>query len=114
IDEMTSPGQTVFVFDANMVRPAVNDVSLYYYLPRLRQTAFHMEITAGITSEAGSGLAADVLDADLVVLVRTPEPERKVLFPYATGGSLEATNTLRANFCRRAVVNRYELWLRCP
>jgi hypothetical protein len=113
IDSMTTPGQTVFVFDANMVRPAVNDVSLYYYLPRLHQSAFHMEITPAITTEQGSGLVDDVMDADLVVLVDTPEAERRALFPYATGGSQEATDALRNHFCERQVVERYELWVRC-
>jgi len=114
IDAMTTPGQTVFIFDANLVRPAVNDVSLYYYLPRLRQSALHMEITPGITTEAGSGLADDVDAADLVVLVQTPESERRTLFPYARGGSTEASDALHSRFCRRRVVERFELWTRCP
>jgi hypothetical protein len=114
IDAMTAPGQTVFVFDANLVRPAVNDVSLYYYLPRLRQSALHMEITPGITTEAGSGLVEDVDTADLVVLVQTPESERRTLFPYARGGSTEASDALHSRFCRRRVVERFELWTRCP
>lgn len=113
IDALTVPGETVFVFDANLVRPAVNDVSLYYYLPRLRQSALHMEITPGITTEAGSGLADDINRAELVVLVQTPETERRALFPYAKGGSTEASNALHASFCRRRIVERYELWTRC-
>jgi hypothetical protein len=113
VDAMTRQGQTLFVFDANLVRPAVDDVSLYYYLPRLRQVAFHMEITPGITSEHGSGLARDVTSADLVVLERTPEAERRALFPYAIGGSDEAQRALVSAFCLRRVVERYELWTRC-
>jgi hypothetical protein len=113
IDALTDADDTVFVFDANLVRPAVNEVSLYYYLPGLRQNAFHMEITPGITTEEGSGLVDDVMAARLVVLVRTPEAERRQLFPYATGGSDEARQALAAHFCSRRVIDRYELWQRC-
>jgi hypothetical protein len=114
IDALAHKGQTLFVFDANLSRPAVNEVSLYYYFPHLRQSAFHMEITPGITSQPGSGLVGDVLDADIVVLVETPERDRRSLFPYATGGSDEAGTALRTHFCRQAIIDRYELWTRCP
>jgi hypothetical protein len=113
VDAMTRPGDTLFVFDANLVRPAVDDVSLYYYLPQLRQVAFHMEITPGITSERGSGLVHDITSADLVILERTPEAERRMLFPYARGGSDDAQRALTKTFCLRRVIERYELWARC-
>ncbi len=113
ISRLTSDDDTIFVFDANFERPAVNDVSLYYYLHRLRQRAFHLEITPGITSEAGSGLTEDVRAADVVILVRTPEDERRTLFPYATGGSTDARVALTSDFCPVRVIDRYEVWTRC-
>jgi len=113
VERLAGPGSTLFVFDSNLRRPAVTDLILYYYLPRLRQSAYHMEITPGITSERGSGLREDLLAADVVVLVGTPEADRRVLFPYAHDGSTEAEDALRARFCHRESIDRFELYVRC-
>ena len=113
IERLAGPDGKLFVFDGNLRRPAVTDLVLYYYLPRLRQSAYHMEITPGITSEHGSGLREDLEAADVVVLVDTPEDDRRVLFPYAHDGSSEAEHALRDRFCHSGDVDRFQLYVRC-
>ncbi|MDP9183932.1 MAG: hypothetical protein M3P04_14295 [Actinomycetota bacterium] len=113
IDERSTPGETVFVFDKDLVRPALNDVRLYYLLPRLRQTAKHVEVTLGISNASGSGLVDDLLSADVVVLLDLPPGFRHQLYPYEKDGSQEATQALDRTFCQVAEVSYYEIYRRC-
>lgn len=113
VDAHSSPGETLFVFDANLVRPAVNDVSLYYLLPRLRQRALYVEVTPGVSSEQGSGLKDDVEAADVLVLIDATEGFRRALFPYQRDGSTEAQDVVRREFCQVGRADYYVVLRRC-
>jgi hypothetical protein len=113
VDANSHAGETLFVFDKDLVRPAVNDVSLYYLLPRLLNRAKHVEITPGVSSEAGSGLREDVLRADVIVLIDAQPWFRRALFPYQRPGSSEAADALRSSFCERGRVEYYVIYRRC-
>jgi hypothetical protein len=91
----------------------VNDVSLYYLLPRLNNHAKHIEVTPGVSSEAGSGLREDVLRADVIVLIDAQPWFRRSLFPYQRQGSSEAADALASSFCERGRVEYYVLYRRC-
>jgi hypothetical protein len=110
---LARPGDHLFVFDADTRRPTFGDVTLYYLLPGLRQTAHHMEITPGVTNRNGSGLADDFLDADLLVLVHLPRGVPQEAFPFARPGSSEAAKVLASTFCSVQRVDRYEILRRC-
>lgn len=113
LDQETTPGETVFVYDNNLVRPAVNDVGLYHLLPRLRQDAYNMEVTPGVTAFPGGRLLEDLREADVAVLVDVSEAFRTVLFPFSKNGSLDAQQELARNFCRVATVDYYAVYRRC-
>ena len=113
VDAHSTPGETLFVFDKDLVRPAVNDVRLYFLLPQLRQVAKQVEVTMGISNAPGSGLAQDVLNADVLVLLDLPPGFRHKLYPYAKDGSHEATLALTSTFCLVDKVDYYEIYRRC-
>ena len=113
LDRETTPGQTVFVYDNNLVRPAVNDVGLYHLLPSLRQDAYNMEITPGVTAFPGGRLLEDLQEADVAVLIDIPEEFRTRLFPFSRNGSDEAQRELARSFCRLATVDYYAVYRRC-
>jgi len=113
VDAHSTPGETLFVFDEDLVQPAVNDVSLYYLLPGLRSHAKHVEVTPGVSSARGSGLREDVLRADILVLIRTTPSFRHDLFPFERPGSTEAADALRAEFCVLAEIDYYVVYRRC-
>jgi len=113
VDAHSTPGETLFVFDEDLVRPAVNDVSLYYLLPSLRSRAKHVEVTPGVSSARGSGLRDDVQRADVLVLIRTTPGFRRDLFPFEKPGSTEAADALRADFCVIARIDYYVVYRRC-
>lgn len=113
LDRLTGPGQTVFVYDNNLVRPAVNDVGLYHLLPSLRQRAYNMEITPGVTAFPGGRLLEDLREADVAVLVDVPESFRTALFPFSKHGSDDAQRELARSFCRAATIDYYVVYLRC-
>jgi hypothetical protein len=113
LDRTTAPGDRVFVFDSDLVRPAITDVGLYFLLPQLRQEGFNLEVTPGLSSAAGSRLEQDLEHADVVVLVQATPAFREALFPYEKDGSPAAAEALRQRFCRTATVDYYEVWHRC-
>jgi len=113
LDREGEPGQTVFVYDGNLVRPAISDVGLYHLLPSLTQRAYNLEITPGVTSFPGGRLREDLWEADVVVLLDISEEFRRALFPHARDGSTEAREELERSFCRVATVDYYVVYRRC-
>lgn len=113
LDEETEPGDTVFVYDGNLVRPAISDVGLYHLLPSLEQSAYNLEITPGVTSFPGGRLLEDLQEADVAVLLDIPEEFRNALFPFAQNGTDEAQRELARSFCPVATIEYYAVHRRC-
>lgn len=113
LDRETEPGTTLFVYDRNLVRPAISDVGLYHLLPSLRQRAYNMEITPGVTAFPGGRLVEDLQQADIAVLIDVPEDFRAALFPYAKSGTADAQEELEQHFCLVAEVDYYLVYRRC-
>jgi hypothetical protein len=113
LDRLSTPGERVFVLDQDLTRPEFTDVNLYYLLPRLRQTGFNLEITPGVTNSSRSRLAQDVGEADVLVLLNVSNATRRVYFPYAKDGSPLPAEILARDFCKRARVHAYAIYLRC-
>ncbi len=113
LETVTRPGERVFVFDTDVTRPMITDVGLYFLLPHLRGRGVNLEITPGVSNTDGSGLAQDLHEADVLVLVTAPTAFRQALFPYARDGSLTASRVLADEFCQVLEVDYYLVYRRC-
>jgi len=113
LDRVTKPGQRLFVFDSDLVRPAITDVGLYFLMPSLRSSGFNLEVTPGLSSASGSRLDQDVAEADVIVLLEATPAFRAALFPYERDGARAAAEALHRDFCLTTRVRYYQVWLRC-
>ncbi len=68
VDALTRPGDRVFVGPADLTRTNYSDTFLYFLLPDLVPASRHVEMNPGLANRPGSGLAADLAAADLLVL----------------------------------------------
>lgn len=98
VDRIAVPTTTLFAGPSDWSRPAATDLSAYFLLPRLRQSARQMEITPRVTNEQGSGLLDDLRTADVLVLVDNGDQWRRV-FPYADEESDAPDRLIAERFC---------------
>ncbi len=68
VDALTRPGDRVFVGPADLTRTNYSDTFLYFLLPDLVPASRHVEMNPGLANRPGSGLAADLAAADVLVL----------------------------------------------
>ncbi|HCW01402.1 MAG: hypothetical protein QF777_11310 [Acidimicrobiales bacterium] len=68
VDALTRPGDRLFVGPADLTRTNYSDTSLYFLLPDLVPASRHIEMNPGLANRQGSGLAADLAAADVLVL----------------------------------------------
>ena len=92
-------GGNVFIGSTDMSRAALSRILVYYLLPELRPRSYYLELAAGISERAHSGLADDLRRADVLLLTPMPEELREQLFPYITKGSDEANRVVASEFC---------------
>jgi hypothetical protein len=68
VDALTRPGDRVFVGPVDLTRTNYSDTSLYFLLPDLVPASRHIEMNPGLANRPGSGLAADLAAADVLIL----------------------------------------------
>jgi hypothetical protein len=68
VDVLTRPGDRVFVGPVDLTRTNYSDTFLYFLLPDLVPASRHIEMNPGLANRPGSGLAADLAAADVLVL----------------------------------------------
>jgi len=93
------PGGNVFIGSTDMSRVALSRVLVYYLLPEMRPRSYYLELAAGISERAHSGLSDDLRHADVLLLTHMPDELREQLFPYLTEGSDGANLVVRREFC---------------
>jgi len=68
VDALTRPGDRMFVGPADLTRTNYSDTFLYFLLPDLVPASRHVAMNPGLTDRPGSGLAAALATADVLVL----------------------------------------------
>ena len=113
VEEITEPGDRLFVGTSDLRKTPYNDSFIYYLLPDLEVATYYVEMDPGVANREGSGLAEDVASADIVVLTSVwddwDEPNDSRLV-----GSDEPNEVLREQFCSVDTYGGlYELLRRC-
>lgn len=99
IDELTAPGDRLFVGTSDLRRTPYSDAYLYYMLPDLTPATYFVEMDPGMANREGSRMPEDLASADVVVLSSIwkdwsePNDSRRY-------GSLESSRVLAARFCQ--------------
>jgi 4-amino-4-deoxy-L-arabinose transferase-like glycosyltransferase len=68
LDEMSRPGERLFVGPQDLRRTWYSDAFFYWMFPELDPATYYIEMDPGLANEDGSSLAADVASADWVIL----------------------------------------------
>jgi hypothetical protein len=98
VDGIARTTTTLFAGPLDWSHPAATDLSPYFLLPRLRQSAHQMEITPVVTTAPGSGLMQDLRAADVLVLIDNGDRWRQ-LFPYAAAEPARVDAFIAGHFC---------------
>jgi hypothetical protein len=112
VEDVSSPGDYLFVGPRNLSRSIYGDTFIYYLLPDLRPASYYMEFNPQGANANDSGLADDLLRADVLILT----PRYDFSFePNESGrpGSVEPLFVLIKHFCLRAQEGHYFLYRRC-
>jgi hypothetical protein len=72
VDELTRPGDRLFVGTADLRIADLNDLYLYFMFPRLAPAGYHLQTDPGYTNAAGSTLPNEVARADVLILNSDP------------------------------------------
>lgn len=113
LDALTTKDSRLVVFDRNLVRPALTDLTVYYLMPHVRQVAYNLEINPGISNGPNSHLASDLEHADIVVLVDVAKEQQEASYPYEKDGPLDGARALERLFCPVAKIDFYRIYTRC-
>lgn len=98
VDEMTEPGDALFVGPGDLSRTPYSEAFLYYLLPDLVPATRYIEMDPGVANADDSGLADELRASDVVILssIRDDwnEPNDSLL-----SGSQEPNEVLAEDFC---------------
>lgn len=119
VDDVSDPGDTLFVGTGDLRKTPYSEAFLYYLLPELDPATRYIEMDPGVANADDSGLASEVAKADVVILssIRDDwvEPNDSRL-----NGPDEPNRVLARDFCLvesfgRGLFGRglYELYTRC-
>ena len=101
LDEMSSPGERLFVGPQDLRRTWYSDAFFYWMFPELDPATYYIEMDPGLANEEGSSLADDVASADWVILTGFwngwREPNTSMDF-----GSDAANQVIAREFCEVA------------
>lgn len=113
LEQLSSPGQRLFVGPADLRRTNYSDTYIYHLFPKLRPATYFLEMNPFSANRPGSRLAGDIASADWVVLNRAwdnwREPNRCV-----ENGPDEPNRVVLSNFTRVAESGPYLLFQRKP
>ncbi len=115
VDEISKPGDRLFVGTADLRKTPYSDAYLYYLLPSLTPATYFIEMDPGMANAEDSRMPSDLASADIVVLSSIwkdwSEPNTSGEF-----GSIKSTNVLVRDFCLVDSFGGgiYELYTRRP
>jgi hypothetical protein len=111
LEELSSPGQRLFVGPRDLRRTNYGDTFLYHLTPQLRPATYFLEMNPFSANRPGSRLAKDIKTADWLILNRlwdTVEPFNRA----AEFGSDEPNAVVRENFTQVGEYGSYALFRR--
>lgn len=98
VDELTEPGDRLFVGPADLRRTPYSEAFLYFLLPELVPATRYIEMDPGVANGEDSGLAREVASSDVLILssIRDDweEPNDSRLY-----GPNDANEVVRSRFC---------------
>lgn len=98
VDELTEPGDKLFVGPGDLAKTPYSEAFLYYLLPDLEPATRYIEMDPGVANADDSGLTDELRDSDVVILssIRDDwnEPNDSLL-----RGSEEPNRVLAEQFC---------------
>jgi hypothetical protein len=98
VDELTEPGDKLFVGPGDLAKTPYSEAFLYYLLPELDPATRYIEMDPGVANAEDSGLADELRASDVVILssIRDDwnEPNDSLL-----SGSQEPNEVLAEDFC---------------
>jgi hypothetical protein len=68
VDELTEPGDRIFVGPGDLRQTPYSEAYLYFLLPELTPATRFIEMDPGVANAPDSGLAAELRAADVVIL----------------------------------------------
>lgn len=119
VDQITRPGDKLFVGTGDLRKTPYSEAFLYYLLPRTRPGTRYIEMDPGVANRNDSGLADDLASSDIAILssIRDDWNEPNTSLDV---GSDQAVEVLRSQFCMvgswgQGLFGRglYELYQRC-
>lgn len=111
-DSLTRPGDRLFVGPADLTRTNYSDTFIYFLLPDLVPASRHLEMNPGLANRVGGNLAAELAEADLLIL--TPrfdgwsEPNSSV-----EPGDPSASAVVANQFCERGGTATWRIFTPC-
>lgn len=112
LDELSEPGETLFVGPADLRKTPYSDAFLYYLFPELPPATRYIEMDPGIANAEDSGLAEEVAAADWLILSDVwsgwdePNDSREL-------GPDEPNQVVARDFCTVVDTPSFELLARC-
>lgn len=68
VDELTDPGDRLFVGTGDLRKTPYSEAFLYYLLPELEPATRYIEMDPGVANAEGSGMAEEIASADVLIL----------------------------------------------
>jgi peptidoglycan/LPS O-acetylase OafA/YrhL/4-amino-4-deoxy-L-arabinose transferase-like glycosyltransferase len=106
VEELTEPGDKLIVGTGDLRQTPYTETFFYYLLPQLEPGTHYMEMEPGITTEAGSGLADELREADVYIASTLydnwDEPNASM-----DVGSDEPNQVLREEYCLQQTYGEY-------
>jgi hypothetical protein len=111
LEKVASPGDRLFVGPADLRRTNYNDTFIYHLMPQLRPSTYFLEMNPQSANRLNSRLAADVANANWLVLTHHwdswNEPNESVKF-----GSDAPTRVVQEKFQLCAQYGSYDVYRR--
>jgi hypothetical protein len=109
VDDVTKPGDRIFVGPSDLSNTEYNDTFLYHLVPDLIPASYFMEMNPGTADRPGSRLLSDVSTADVII--------RTTRFDDWTGSrsvpSQGPPSIIPNMFCAGPTFGPWELLVRC-
>jgi hypothetical protein len=112
IDQITVPGEGLFIGPADLRFSNYNDTFLYYLLPHLQPVSRYLEMNPGSANRGDSGLAAEIASADWLILTsryRDWNEQNESRIP----GSAVPNEIVNLHFCLHSEHGVWRLLRRC-
>ncbi|MDE0701882.1 MAG: hypothetical protein OXH61_14300 [Acidimicrobiaceae bacterium] len=112
LDSMAVPGDSVFVGPEMLARTNYSETYLYHLLPDYEPASYHIQMNPGLANREGGRLAADIEQADWLILTDLfdgwSEPNSST-----TDGDLRADAVVESSFCPFASFGPRTLYENC-